>query len=122
VVHGLGEVIIVAAAMDARRHHSTRRRAMGVELVLRQTFADDVPVGHHADETIVLSNRKAPMPCSRINLANSKTGVSGLTQWTPLCIASLTFIEDLREVRTSTSTAETLGHGCSSVKILKTAL
>src|SRR5262245_17284638 len=38
----------------------------------------------------------APMSCSRINFASSVTGVSGLTQSTPLCIASLTFMADLR--------------------------
>src|SRR5262245_35713019 len=38
----------------------------------------------------------APMSCSRINFASSATGVSGLTQSTPLCIASLTFMADLR--------------------------
>ena len=32
------------------------------------------------------------MSCSRINFASSITGVSGLTQSTPLCIASLTFM------------------------------
>src|SRR5262245_37301426 len=36
----------------------------------------------------------APMSCSRINLASSVTGVSGLTQSTPLCITSLTFMAD----------------------------
>ena len=36
------------------------------------------------------------MSCSRINFASSVTGVSGLTQSTPLCIASLTFMVDLR--------------------------
>src|SRR5262245_8486651 len=38
----------------------------------------------------------APMSCSRINFASSVTGVSGLTQSTPLCITSLTFMTDLR--------------------------
>src|SRR5439155_14359247 len=38
----------------------------------------------------------APMSCSRINFASSLTGVSGLTQSTPLCMASLTFMADLR--------------------------
>jgi hypothetical protein len=36
------------------------------------------------------------MSCSRINFASSVTGVSGLIQSTPLCIASLTFMADLR--------------------------
>src|SRR5262245_46297882 len=38
----------------------------------------------------------APMSCSHINFASSVTGVSGLTQSTPLCIASFTFMADLR--------------------------
>src|SRR6266446_8230757 len=38
----------------------------------------------------------APISCSRINVASSVTGVSGLTQSTPLCITSLTFMTDLR--------------------------
>src|SRR5262244_188227 len=38
----------------------------------------------------------APISCSRINFASSVTGVSGLTQSTPLCIASSTFMADLR--------------------------
>src|SRR6202790_2128395 len=37
-----------------------------------------------------------PMSCSRINFASSVTGVLGLTQSTPLCITSLTFMADLR--------------------------
>src|SRR5438105_3333832 len=38
----------------------------------------------------------APMSCSSMSFASSVTGVSGLTQSTPLCIASLTFMADLR--------------------------
>src|SRR6516225_7946918 len=38
----------------------------------------------------------APTSWSRINFASSVTGVSGPTQSTPLCIASLTFMADLR--------------------------
>src|SRR4029450_2662466 len=34
----------------------------------------------------------APISCCRINFARSMTGVSGSTQSTPLCIASLTFM------------------------------
>src|SRR3984893_10454080 len=56
VLHGLGEVVVITAAMDAWCHHITRRRAVGIEVVLRQTFADDVSVGHHTDETVVLSD------------------------------------------------------------------
>src|SRR5207253_8761852 len=37
-----------------------------------------------------------PVSCSRINFASSVTGVLGLTQSTPLCITSLTFMADLR--------------------------
>src|SRR4029077_7522855 len=54
--HCLGEVIVISAAMDAWGHHVARRRAAGIETVLRQSFADDVTVGHHADQPVVLSN------------------------------------------------------------------
>src|SRR3984893_5587860 len=37
-----------------------------------------------------------PMSCSRISFASSVTGVLGLTQSTPLCITSLTFMAGLR--------------------------
>src|SRR5262249_43114992 len=43
--------------MDAWGHHIARHRAAGIEAILRQAFADDVAVGHHADQTVVLSNR-----------------------------------------------------------------
>ena len=56
VLHGLGEVVVITAAMDAWCHHITRRHAVGIEVVLRQTFADDVSVSHHTDETVVLSD------------------------------------------------------------------
>jgi hypothetical protein len=35
----------------------TCRCPAGVELVLRQSFADDVAVGHHTDQTIILPDR-----------------------------------------------------------------
>src|ERR1700737_1087965 len=56
VLHGLSEVVVITAAMDAWCHHITRRRAECIEVVLRETFADDVSVGHHTDEMIVLSD------------------------------------------------------------------
>jgi hypothetical protein len=37
-----------------------RRRAVGIDVVLRQTFAHDVSVGNHTDETVVLSWSKLP--------------------------------------------------------------
>src|SRR5262249_1818968 len=43
--------------MDAWGHHIARDRAAGIEAVMRQSFADDVSVGHHADQPVVLSNR-----------------------------------------------------------------
>src|SRR5215468_9433673 len=43
--------------MNAWGHHIARDRAAGIEAVLRQSFADDVSVGHHADQPVVLSNR-----------------------------------------------------------------
>ncbi len=53
--HGLSEVIVLAATMDLRGHYITCRCLAGVEVVLRQSFADDVAVGHHSDQTIILS-------------------------------------------------------------------
>src|SRR5437879_11822579 len=43
--------------MDAWGHHVARRRAAGIEALLRQSFTDDVAVGHHPDQPVVLSNR-----------------------------------------------------------------
>ena len=57
VADRLGEVFVLAATMDFGCHHVAGSRAAGIELVLRQSFAYDVAVGHHADETIVLANR-----------------------------------------------------------------
>ena len=42
--------------MNARAHDIARRRAPRIEAVLRQAIADNVAVGHHADELIVLSD------------------------------------------------------------------
>ena len=59
MLHGFSEVVIITAAMDAWRHDIKRRRAVGIEVVLRHTFADDVSVGHHSDETVILSDRNS---------------------------------------------------------------
>ena len=96
VMHRLCEVIVLAATMDAFGHHIARRRAAGIEAVARKPFADDVAVGHHPDQSVVLPDRNAADVMPRINFASSVTGVSGLTQSTPLCITSLTFMADLR--------------------------
>jgi hypothetical protein len=50
-----------------------RRRAVGIDVVLRQTFTD---------ETVVLSNRNSA-DIVRINFASSVTGVAGLTHPSP---------------------------------------
>src|ERR1700730_14088229 len=52
VLHGLSEVVVITAAMDAWCHHITRRRAECIEVVLRETFADD--------DSVVLSDRNGP--------------------------------------------------------------
>src|SRR5580704_17884562 len=57
VPYRLSEIIVIPTAMNAWGHHLARRRATGIEVVLRQPFADDVAVGHHADQAVVLSNR-----------------------------------------------------------------
>src|SRR6188508_3798237 len=53
----LSEVVILAAAVDAWSHHVARCSAAGIEAVLRQPFADDVAVSHHADKSVVLPDR-----------------------------------------------------------------
>jgi hypothetical protein len=57
VPYRLGEVILIAATMDAWCHHLARRGAAGIKVFLRQPFAYDVAVGHHADQVIILANR-----------------------------------------------------------------
>jgi hypothetical protein len=57
VPYRLGEVIVIAAAMDAWCHHFARCGAAGIKVFLRQPFAHDVAVGHHADQAIILANR-----------------------------------------------------------------
>src|SRR6516164_7000112 len=57
VPHRLAEVIVLSAAMDAWGHHIARRCAADFEAVLRQPFADDVAVSHHADKPLVLAYR-----------------------------------------------------------------
>src|SRR5215813_13523273 len=96
VPHRLGEVVILAAAMDARGHHIARRRTASIETVLRQSFADDVAVGYIPISRSFSSIGSAPTSFLRINFAISMMGVSGPTHSTPLCIASLTFMADLR--------------------------
>jgi hypothetical protein len=93
VPHSLGEILVFTATMNFRGHHIAGRRAARIEVVLRQPFADDVAVGHHSDKAVVLANWDSAYIAVCINLASSGTGVSGLTQSTPLCIASLTFTE-----------------------------
>src|ERR1700732_1794258 len=57
VPYRFSEIVVIPTAMNAWGHHLARRRATGIEVVLRQPFADDVAVGHHADQAVVLSNR-----------------------------------------------------------------
>ena len=51
------EAIILSATMDAWGHHIARCRAVGIEAVLCQPFADDGAVSHHADQMVVLPDR-----------------------------------------------------------------
>ena len=55
--HRLGQIIVVAAAMDAWSHHIACCRVARIEVVLRQPFTYDVAVGHHPNQLIVLSDR-----------------------------------------------------------------
>src|ERR1700761_6698732 len=59
VMHRLCKVIVLPAAMDAFGHYVARRRAACIEVVAREPFADDVAVGHHSDQSVVLSSRNA---------------------------------------------------------------
>src|SRR6266576_6922597 len=59
VMHRLCEVIVFPATMDAFGHHIARHRAASIEVVARKPFADDVAVGHHPDQSVVLPNRNA---------------------------------------------------------------
>src|SRR6476660_2827649 len=59
VMHRLCEVIVLPATMDAFGHHIARHRAANIEVVARKPFADDVAVGHHPDQSVVLPNRNA---------------------------------------------------------------
>ena len=49
-----------------RRHDVARGGAGGIETILRQPLADDIAVGDHADEVIVLSDRN----CADVMLAH----------------------------------------------------
>ena len=44
VPYRLGEVIVLTATMDFSGHHITRRSAERIEVVLCQSFADDVTI------------------------------------------------------------------------------
>src|SRR5262245_7861178 len=55
--HRLREIIVFPTAMNAWRHHVSRGRAMHIKIFLRQTFANDVTIGDHADQPVILSNR-----------------------------------------------------------------
>jgi hypothetical protein len=54
--HRLGEVIIIAAAMDAWSHHIACCRVARIEAFLRQPFAYDVAIRHYPNQLIVLSD------------------------------------------------------------------
>ena len=53
----LGEVIVLPAAMDAWGHHIACHYAAGIEVLLRQPFADDVAVSHHPDQPVIFPDR-----------------------------------------------------------------
>src|ERR1700732_1357117 len=59
VMHRLCEVILLPATMDAFGHHIARHRTASIEVVARKPFADDVAVGSHPDQSVVLPNRNA---------------------------------------------------------------
>jgi hypothetical protein len=53
------KIIVLPAAMDAFGHHVARLGAAGIETVAGKSFADDVAIGHHPDQLIVLADRNA---------------------------------------------------------------
>ena len=59
VMHRLGKVIVLPTAMDAFGHHVACLGAAGVEAVAGKPFADDVAIGHHPDQLVVLSDWNA---------------------------------------------------------------
>ena len=78
--------------MDAWRHHVLRGRAAHIKTILRQTFANDVTVGDHADQPVILANWDgADVVCAH---QFSEFGDRGIRAdpLDPLCIASLTFM------------------------------
>ena len=59
MMYCLCEIVVLPATMDTFGHHIARRRAAGIEAVPREPFADNVAVGHHPDQAVVLANRNA---------------------------------------------------------------
>jgi len=59
VMHRFCEVIILPAAMDAFGHDIPCRGAAGIEFVACEPFANDVAVGHHPEQPVVLADRNA---------------------------------------------------------------
>src|ERR1700680_1132024 len=59
VMHRLCEVIVLPATMDAFGHHIARLRAASIEVVARKPFADDIAVGHHPDQSVILPDWNA---------------------------------------------------------------
>src|SRR4029077_5267059 len=89
--HRFGKVCVLTAAMDFCCHYIACSGAVAIEVVLRQFLADDVGVGHHSDQTIILAYPdSAYVVVSHQFREFSHRG--GLTQSTPLCIASLSFM------------------------------
>jgi hypothetical protein len=79
-----GYRVVTPAAMDAWGHHIARRRAAGIEVSCANPLQTMSRFGHHPISRSFSPIGMAPISCSRINFASSVTGVSGLTQSTPL--------------------------------------
>src|SRR5262249_37291890 len=82
-VQRLTHVVSVAAPGDAFCHDASGRNPGDVFAVADRPQRD-IPVGDHPGI--------APISCSRIIRASVVTGVSGDTQWAPLCIEFFTFM------------------------------
>src|SRR4029077_2129602 len=87
-----GKVFVLTAATDFCRHYIACSGAVGIEVVLRQFLADDVTVGHHSDQTIILAYPDSAYVVVSHQFREFSHRVSGLTQSTLLCIASLSFM------------------------------
>ena len=90
IASGIVEFLLIEAEHDARGHHIARGCGLGIQ-PLGDAAADDVPVRHHADQTIVLADRDGADVVLAHQSCELLTDVPGPTHCTPLCMACLHF-------------------------------